>query len=117
MTIKREDVDKGRVDFKDVTTGKRIPPTHPGDILRADFLEPMGVSVYALAKAIKAPRSRVNDIVLGRRAISADTALRLARYFGTTPEFWINLQAHYDLEVAKGRLGARIEAEIGPRAA
>ena len=117
MTIKREDLDAGRVDFKDIATGKRIPPTHPGAILRADFLEPMRVSVYALAKALKVPRSRVNDIVLARRGLSADTALRLARYFGTSAEFWINLQAHYDLAVAKERLHGRIEKEIEPRAA
>ncbi len=117
MTIKREDLDAGRVDLEDVATGKRIPPTHPGEILREDFLEPMRVSVYALANSIKVPRSRVNDIVLGRRALTADTALRLARYFGTSAEFWINLQAHYDLEVAKQRLRGRIEKEVEPRAA
>src|SRR5580700_9342502 len=100
MSIKREDLDAGRVDFTDVTTGKRLPLVHPGEILRDDFLAPMKISVYTLALAIKVPRSRVNDIVLGRRGITADTAFRLARYFGTTPEFWINLQAHYDLEVA-----------------
>ncbi len=117
MTIKREDLDKGRIDLKDVTTGKRIPLARPGEILREEFLEPMGVSVYALAKAVKVPRSRVNDIVLGRRSITADTALRLARYFGTTPEFWINLQSHYDLEAAKKKLRGRIDREIEPRAA
>ena len=77
----------------------------------------MGVSVYALAKAIKVPRSRVNDIVRGRRSITADTALRLARYFGTTPEFWINLQARYDLEMAKDSVGGNIEKGVSPRAA
>ncbi len=117
MSITREDLDSGRIDLKDVTTGKRIPPAHPGEILRDDFLEPIGVSVYALAKAIKVPRSRINDIVLGRRAVTADTALRLARYFGTTPELWINLQAHYDLEVAKERSRRRIEKEVAPHAA
>lgn len=117
MTIRREDLDAGRIDLRAVTTGKRIAPVHPGAILREDFLEPMGISVYALAKAIKVPRSRVNDIVLGRRAISADTALRLARYFGTTPELWVNLQAHYDLQVAKDSSRRRIDQEIAPRAA
>lgn len=117
MTIKREDLDRGGIDFKDVATGRRVPLAHPGDILRGDFLEPMGISVYALANAIKVPRSRANDIVLGRRAITADTALRFARYFGTTPEFWINLQAHYDLEMAKEKLRGRIEREVNPRAA
>jgi antitoxin HigA-1 len=85
-------LDAGRIDFADVTTGKRLPLTHPGEILRDDFLMPMKISVYALARAIKVPRSRVNDIVLARRGITADTAFRLARYFGTTPDFWINLQ-------------------------
>ncbi|MBI4184154.1 MAG: HigA family addiction module antidote protein [Proteobacteria bacterium] len=98
-------------------SGGRIAPVHPGAILREDFLSPMGVSVYALTQAIKVPRSRVNDIVLDRRAITADTALRLARYFGTGPEFWINLQAHYDLEVAKETSRRRIEKEVAPRAA
>ena len=117
MSIRREDLDAGRVDFAGVTTGRRLPPIHPGEILRADFLGPMGISVYVLAKAIKVPRSRVNDIALGRRAVTTDTALRLARYFGTTPEFWINLQARHDLDVAKDALGRRIEREIRPRAA
>lgn len=117
MSIKREDLDAGRIDLADVTTGRRIAPTHPGEILRDDFLAPMGVSVYALANAIKVPRSRVNDVVLGRRAITADTALRLARYFATTPEFWVNLQAHYDLEIAKDSSRKRIEKEVAPHAA
>lgn len=117
MTIKREDLDAGRIDFTDVTTGRRLPPVHPGEILREDFLDPMAISVYTLAKTIKVPRSRVNDIVLGRRAITTNTALRLARYFGTTPEFWINLQARYDLEVARQTLRGRIEREVEPRIA
>jgi antitoxin HigA-1 len=111
MSIKREDLDAGRIDFADVTTGKRLPLIHPGEILREDFLRPMKISVYALALAIKAPRSRVNDIVLGRRGITADTAFRLARYFGTSPDFWINLQARYDLEAADRTLRRRIERE------
>ena len=117
MAIKREDLDAGRIDFGDVVTGKASLPVHPGEILRDDFLEPMGISVYALAKAIKAPRSRVNDIVLGRRAITADTALRLARYFGSTADFWVNLQARYELEVARENLRGRIETEVAPRTA
>ncbi len=117
MAIKREDVDAGRVKFGDIVTGKRIAPVHPGEILREEFLEPMGISVYALAKKVKVPRSRINDIVLGRRAITVDTALRLARYFGSTAEFWINLQAGYDLQVAKETTQSRIETEVAPRAA
>ena len=117
MTIKREDIDSQRVGFSDIHSGRRLPPVHPGDILRDEFLTPMGISVYELANAIKVTRSRVNDIVLGRRAITTDTALRLGRYFGMTPEFWINLQAHYDLDVASRTLRRRIEREVSPRAA
>ena len=86
MSIKREDLDAGRVDFANVTSGKRLAPIYPGEIVRIDFLEPMKISIYTLAQVIKVPRSRVNDIVLGRRAITTDTALRLARYFGTSPD-------------------------------
>ena len=117
MVIKRDDLDAGRIDLRGVTADRRIALAHPGEILREEFLEPMALSVYALAKAIKVPRSRVNDIVLGRRAITADTALRLARYWGTTPEVWINLQARYDRVVAKIAVGGSIEMEIEPRAA
>jgi len=117
MSIKREDLDAGRIDFGGVTGGKRIPLTHPGEILLDDFLVPMKISAYALAQEIKVPRLRVNDIVLGRRGITADTAFRLARYFGTTPDFWINLQARYDLDAAERKLRRRIEREVRPRAA
>ena len=78
-----------------------MPPVHPGAILRDEFLKPMELSAYRLARDIKVSRPRLNDIVLGRRAVTTDTALRLARYFGTTPEFWINLQSRYDLDVAE----------------
>lgn len=115
MTIKRGDLDK--VDFSDVRSGRRLPPVHPGEILRDEFLTPLGMSVYVLALALKVPRSRVNDIVLGRRAMTTDTAMRLARYFGTSPEFWINLQARYDLDVAGRSVRRRIEREVRPRAA
>jgi antitoxin HigA-1 len=117
MSIKREDLDAGRVDLTDITSGRRLSPIHPGEILRDDFLGPMKISVYTLAQVIKVPRSRVNDIVLGRRGITADTALRLARYFGTSPEFWVNLQAHHDLEIAGRALRRKIEREVSPRAA
>ena len=117
MPIKREDLDNRKIDFSDVTTGRRLPPVHPGEILRDEFLAPMGISVYALAKAIKVPRSRVNDIARGRRAVTADTALRLGRYFGTSAEFWINLQARHDLDVAERTVRRRIEREVEPRAA
>ena len=117
MTIKREDVDNRQIDFSDVRSGRRLPPVHPGEILRDEFLTPMAISVYALAEAIKAPRSRLNDIVLGRRAVTADTALRLGRYFGTSPDFWVNLQSRYDLEVAGRSSRRKIEQEVAPRAA
>jgi addiction module HigA family antidote len=117
MSIKRDDLDTGRVDFSEVATGKRLPLIHPAKSCATIFLQPMKISVYALAQAIKAPRSRVNDIVLGRRGITVDTAFRLARYFGTTPDFWINLQARHDLEATDRKLRRRIEREVRPRAA
>ena len=109
MTIKRDDIDNRKVDFSNITTGRRLPPVHPGEILRDEFLTPMKISVYELANAIKVPRTRVNDIVLGRRAITIDTALRLGRYFGTSSEFWINLQMRYDLDLAVRTVRRRIE--------
>ena len=115
MTIEREDVDRRILDLSDVTSGRRLPPIHPGEILRDEFLIPLGMSVYALANAIKAPRSRVNDIVLGRRAITTETALRLGRYFGMSPQFWLNLQARYDLDVADRSVKRKIEQEVVPR--
>jgi antitoxin HigA-1 len=117
MSIKREDVDRRNVDYSDVRTGRRLPPVHPGEILRDEFLTPMGISVYALAHAIRVPRSRTNDIVRGRRALSTDSAIRLGRYFGTIPEFWIDLQAHYDLDVADRTVRRKIEQEVKRRAA
>jgi antitoxin HigA-1 len=117
MSIKREDLDAGRIDFAEVVTGKRLPLVHPGEILRDDFLRPMKISVYSLAQAIKVPRSRVNDIVLRRRGITADSAFRLGRYFGTSPDFWNNLQARYDLDAADRKLRRRIEREVTPRVA
>jgi antitoxin HigA-1 len=117
MSIKREDIDTRKVDFSDIASGRRLPPIHPGEILRDEFLRPMQISVYELARAIKVPRTRVNDIVLGRRSITIDTAIRLGRYFGTSSEFWINLQTRYDLDVADRTLRRRIEREISPRAA
>jgi antitoxin HigA-1 len=115
MTIKREDIDRRIVDLSDVASGRRLPPVHPGEILRNEFLTPMGISVYELANAIRVPRSRANDIVLGRRAITTDTAMRLGRYFGMSPEFWINLQARYDLDVADRTVRRKIEQEVAPR--
>ncbi len=79
MNIKRDDIDKRKIDFADIASGRRLPPVHPGEILRDEFLKPMNISVYELANAIKVPRTRANDIVLGRRGISVDTAIRLGR--------------------------------------
>ena len=94
-----------------------LPPVHPGKILKADFLEPLNLSVNALSRAIKVPRARLNDIVRGKRGVSADTAIRLARYFGVTAQFWMNLQSHYELEIAEQALGDRLGREIRPYAA
>ena len=91
---------------------KLLPPIHPGEILLEEFLKPMGVSQYRLSKAISVPARRINDIVHGKRAITADTALRLSRFFGMTDRFWMNLQTRYDLEVEKDRLGTRLEDEV-----
>ncbi len=92
--------------------GRKIAPVHPGEILMEEFLEPMGISQYRLSKDIRVPPRRINQIIHDKRAISPDTALRLARYFGMTETFWSNLQVHYDLEVQKDRLGKRLEKEV-----
>lgn len=88
------------------------PPIHPGEILLEEFLEPMKISQYRLAKEISVDPRRINEIVLGKRSISADTALRLGRYFGTSARFWLDLQSHYDLEVEEQNLGERLEREV-----
>jgi addiction module HigA family antidote len=90
----------------------KLPPVHPGEILLEEFLSPLGVSQYRLAKETSVPPRRINEIVRGSRSITADTALRLARYFGTSERFWLNLQARYDLEVEKDRLGDRLRREV-----
>jgi len=95
---------------------KRLAPVHPGEILLEEFLVPMGISQYRLAKDILVPPRRINEIVHGTRAVSADTALRLARYFGTSERFWLNLQAQYELDVESDRIGQKIEKEIRPLA-
>jgi addiction module HigA family antidote len=88
------------------------PPIHPGEILEEEFLKPMGISQYQLAKDLGVPAMRINKIVHGERGISADTALRLARYFGMSVEFWIGIQTHYEIEKAKMKLGNRLEKEV-----
>jgi addiction module HigA family antidote len=94
---------------------KLIPPPHPGETIREDILEPLGMSVNQLAKALGITAARLNDIVRGRRAITADTALRLARYLGTSAEFWLGLQLEYDLRIVEAKTRAAIERRIKPR--
>lgn len=95
---------------------KKLAPIHPGEVLLEEFLSPMGVSQYRLAKDIHVPPRRINEIVHGTRSVSADTALRLARYFGTSERFWLNLQSQYDLDIESDRIGERLEKEIVPLA-
>lgn len=92
---------------------KKLDPTHPGEVLLEEFLKPFELSQYRLAKDINVSARRINEIVHGKRSISADTALRLSRYFGTTDRFWLNLQTNYDLEVEKDKLGRRLVSEVG----
>ena len=92
--------------------GKKLPPVHPGEILLEEYLNPMGISQYRLAKEISVPARRINEVVHGNRSITPDTALRLARFFGTTELFWVNLQTRYDLEVEKDKLADRLEREV-----
>lgn len=92
-------------------------PTHPGEVLREDFMKPLGLTQYALAKALGVTQVRIGEIVQGKRAVSPDTALRLSRYFGTSAEFWMNMQATYDLERARDKLADTIESQVSPRAA
>ncbi|MEJ2751553.1 MAG: HigA family addiction module antitoxin [Candidatus Promineifilaceae bacterium] len=95
-----------------MTNEELLPPIHPGEILLEEFLEPMGISQYRLAKDISVPPRRINEIVKGKRAITPDTALRLSRFFGTSERFWLNLQMRYDLESEKDRLRDRLEREV-----
>jgi addiction module HigA family antidote len=117
MAIKRERVEAGKVDFRALDTGKRVGPIHPGKILRKEFLEPIGITPYRLAKGLNVPLTRIAAILAGRRSITAETALRLSRYFRTSKAFWLNLQTAYDLEVVSVRLGSRLIAEVKPLAA
>ena len=91
---------------------KKLAPIHPGEVLLEEFLNPLGVSQYRLARETSVPPRRINEIVHGKRAVTADTALRLARYFKTSERFWLNLQSRYDLEVEKDRLGTRLKKEV-----
>jgi len=96
---------------------KRLPNIHPGEILAEEFLSPLGLSQNALARALGVSPRRINEIVLGKRAITTDTALRLARYFGNSPGFWMLLQATFDLEEAQQALGSQLKKQVQPRAA
>ena len=97
-------------------TNTLLAPVHPGEVLLEEFLEPMGISQYRLSKDISVPPRRINEIVHGKRSVTADTALRLSRYFGMSDRFWLNLQTSYDLDVQRDRLGGRLEEEVLPRA-
>jgi addiction module HigA family antidote len=91
---------------------RKLPSIHPGEVLIEEFLQPMGISQYRLAKDISVPPRRINEIVHGKRAITADTALRLGRFFGMSPQFWLNLQTRYDLEVTEDSLANRLDKEV-----
>ena len=107
---------KSSITTKAIATPNRVT-THPGEVLGEEFLRPLGISVNALAMALRVPATRIGAIVKGERAVTADTALRLARFFGTSPEFWMNLQAMYDLTKARRENGGKIERDVRPRAA
>ena len=98
-------------------TARKLPPIHPDEVLLSDFLEPMEISQYRVAQDISVPARRINEIVHGTRRITADTALRLSRYFGTSERFWLNLQARFDVEEQKDVLGNRLEKEVAVLAA
>jgi addiction module HigA family antidote len=100
-----------------MTNKDRLPPIHPGEILREDFLSPLGMSANELAMALRVPATRINDIVNKKRGITADTALRLSRYFRTTPKFWTNMQASWELEVAEDQRGNAVRRDVLPRTA
>ena len=112
MTIKREDLANMR--WGNVITGETLAPVHPGEILLHDYIEPMGLTRYRVAKSINVPQRRIDEICASKRAITADTAIRLARLFGMDAQVWMNLQAQYDLEVTEHELGERIEQEVMP---
>ena len=111
MTSRLRTITRGRM-----ARAKRSAPVHPGEILLDEFLQPMGITQYRLAKDITVPPRRINEIIHGTRGVTADTALRFARYFGTSERFWLNLQARYDLESEKDRLGNRLDKEVLRRA-
>lgn len=117
MTITREDLDSGHIDLSKVATGRRMKPLHPGEILRTEFIEPLGLSSRTLAQALGVPANRVSEIVAGRRDITAETALRLERHFGASAQFWLGLQQDHDLELARRDHAAIIRRQVKKRAA
>ena len=108
MAIKRDELDK--INFTDTSDGTRLAPVHPGEVLLHDFMEPLGVTQYRLAITISVPPRRINEIVHCKRAVTADTALRLGRFFGTTPDFWMSLQASFDTETAREKISSVLAA-------
>jgi addiction module HigA family antidote len=112
MSIKRNVL--GATKFGNVVSGRRLAPVHPGEVLLADFIEPLGLTRYRVAKAIGVPQRRVDEICSGKRAMTADTALRLGRFFSVEPQLWMNLQAQYELEIAERELAKTPKLEIVP---
>jgi addiction module HigA family antidote len=115
MSVKREELSSTK--WGNVVTGKKLEPVHPGEILLHDFIEPMGLTRYRVAKSISVPQRRIDEICASNRAVTADTAMRLARLFGMDAQTWMNLQSQYDLEVAEQELGDKIDHEVVPLAA
>jgi len=114
MSIRREELEEA--DLSVVTTGRRLAPVHPGEVLLKEFIEPMQLTRYKVAKETGVPQRRIDEICAGSRAVTADTALRLARFFGVEAQFWMNLQARYDLEIAARTSLKRIERQVKPLA-
>ena len=112
MTIKRADL--GSMKFGNVASGRRLAPVHPGDVLLRDFIEPLGLSRYRVAKSIGVAQRRIDEICAGKRAMTADTALRLGLFFSVEPQLWMNLQAQYDLELAEREIGGAGKLDIIP---
>jgi addiction module HigA family antidote len=115
MRIQREELNT--VKYGNIVTGERLAPVHPGEILLHDFIEPMGLTRYKVAKFASVPQRRIDEICIGKRAVTADTAMRLGRLFGMSAQTWMNLQSQYDLEVAENELGDKIDHEVMPLAA
>lgn len=115
MTIPRAELNTTK--WGNVVTGETLAPIHPGEVLLHDFIEPMGLTRYKVAKSISVPQRRIDEICAGNRAVTADTAMRLGRLFSMSPQTWMNLQAQYDLEVAEHELGDKIDREVMPIAA